>query len=729
MGNDNARAYLYRIHMALGVEKVPGEDITRFLEPYALNGCFAALAGYSQVNGQAELNKLWRIVMDAYGGVGAYWYDRRCMMHGLLQSDLINDDFLLAHAASVSNLDEYRVNQRGDTLLHFVAACGRHKPLKVLIDQYGFDINCRNFAGDTPLICAVRSGRGGNAIILLQTYKANAALAANNGETAMHWVIAFPDASVRPLTLDLIKQGADVDAMTTERICHSNYNGTLDNDFQMPGTPLAWAVNRNRTEAVKVLLEHGASPYYDGSTEVIGPLNWAAHFHRTACLELIVAAIKSRFMAKAAAAGGTPDPRNAVEYSPLLRYAVHSADKFSMIHRNGVVWLEALHGTLDFLREETTNIRHAPSFGAPNTTLFYFAVSIAHDEVLEYMLEHKWHSEDINRACGELLRTPVLEAVRWCRMPLVEMLLKYGADIHARGCNPYQPERKNWSALHVLAHEGHDRDTDALVERMLGYGLDVEGCERPVPTKSGEGKDATTNTGHNDNVSSTLPNHLQKALVLSPDSNGPDFTVETPLSVALRSNAFNLSTSLIAAGACMTATSTSAGLFSVPSPTTILGHMIISNARYSFPRLRYLLRQPDEPSSLFVIEPHCNLTALHRAALANRDVSTTLGARVARGDFDMDTNREILRELLLHFKSPAELDAVYEPESKTALMLAVRERNLGAVEELVAAGADVAVEDRNGCTVFDQVVSVIEQVPGMEAEMEPFLAILATAVQ
>ena len=292
----------------------------------------------------------------------------------------------------------------------------------------------------------------------------------------------------------------------------------------------------------------------------------------------------------------------------------------------------------------------------------------------------------------------MLEAVRWGRMSVVELLIEHGADIHARGSNPYEPKEKTWSALHVLAMEGHAEDR--IVKSLISQGLDVDGQEMPLPAPVKEVR-SEEGGSHPHNVIDSVP------------KKPSEYLVETPLSCALRSNAFSLCDTLIACGADLYATCTSAGLYSVSTPTTILGHLIISNSLYSLPRLRYLFRQ--EPSALtsvkpllFNVQPTLELSALHLAALVPSGVCTTDGTTVETGDFDFDTNREILHGLLSHFNAPEDLNARCQPDGNTALMVAVQQKNLGAVEELLVAGADREMANFGGKTALDLVVEQME---------------------
>nr|POE77886.1 serine/threonine-protein kinase shk2 [Quercus suber] len=720
LGNPHARAYLYRLHICLGISSVPGEDITQYLKDYGLHGFRAARNGYGSVISNEDNWNHIKLFMDGWGGVGADWYSANRMLHGLTQSKWIKDDFLISQAATISNVTEYKVNERGDSLLHFAAACGRDRSVRVLLDEYSFDVNMRNSAGDTPLICACRSGHLEATVILLDIYHADAGLSADNGETALHWLcgmISYFNYSILKLAQLMIANGANIEAKTTKRVCHGYFQGTIDTDFQMPGTALDWAVHDNRAHVVKALLDLGAEAHNVNDPHEMSPLAWAAHFHHHECLKFIIEALEERHEKQQLSNARQPGLGHDIMYAPLHRRAIHAADRFSMILRTGVNYLGNLKKTLDLLREKAKLISLPMQFGGHNQTLFYYAVMEAHDDVVGYMLEHDWHTNDINTPCGELLRTPVLEAVRWCRLPLVELLVKNGADIRAKGANPYYPEVRNWSALHILAHEGHDTDPERVVKGLLSLGVDIEGDSSYSSTIA----HGSTKQGYSEPSSSTVES---QTIDSSRDLNLLETLAETPLSCALRSNAFKLCNALIKYQASTTALRKSSGLHKVTHVTTILGHMIVSNARYSLPRIRYLFDQhPKDLDTLFIVEPERKISALHRAAMANDGVYTTFGTLVERSEFDMTTNHEILGELLKYFSDANSVNARCKLEGKTALMLALNLHNLGAAQLLVHAGADITITDDNGSSASDYAKVVADSLGSqIDADWQQLLA-------
>jgi len=244
--------------------------------------------------------------------------------------------------------------------------------------------------------------------------------------------------------------------------------------------------------------------------------------------------------------------------------------------------------------------------------------------------------------------------------------------------NPFSPEDCNWSALHIFAHEGHDIDL-AVVSRLVGLGLSPDG---PASANSLKGCDKQVTTTPFPEVSTlTLENGHAAA-----------HDIESPFAVALRHNAFNLAKELMSLGADPNHLANKSELFASDRPLTVLGHIIVSNARYSLARLNHLLNLEVNPVD-FIVEPSRNLTALHRCAMAFHDVHKRKGGVIPRAEFDMDTNADIMYELLMKWRQQDELDAVCGLDGSTALHLAVKEQNLAAINTLLEAGASTKVRN------------------------------------
>ena len=676
-----ACAYLHRIWDACGGGAPnPGEQ---YLYNYAAIGARPALLDLKRIGTKDQIAKVERWLSDTSGGVGATWYSDSEMLNGFTQGQWIKDEWCMEKVRSTEGpLANLVVNRRGDSVLHFVASCGRLTPFKALMSNHRMEINLQNPLGETPLLSACRAGQGGIVIFCLQIYKANASIAAHNGETALHWLTRFDDQYIEPMVADLIDQGANINAVTKEQIAHSEYPGRIDMDIQMPGPSMTWAVHDNRPYIVRTLLKHGADPLLVPAGASSSALEMAAYYHHHECLEIIIEHLEKRVTKKTV--DGEIDKRHALFYAPIVLAAEKAADKFSMILRGGRDYIKRLHATLDILRQKTEFIdfQKNPSVPLQNSLLFT-AVSRGHDEVVEYMLEKQWLIKDrINFPVGEHRGTPVLEAVRWNRPPMIKMLLEGGANIHAAAADPFDLNSDDWTALHVFAQEGHDKDLE-LVSILKGQGIPIDG----LVSSPGAIRPDDDITARVDDLSLA-----SKAL--------PTLSCETPFAVALRRNAFNLSAKLLSLGADPNSLSYASGLFKAPFPTTILGHIILSNARYSSARLRFLLHlESHEVHS--IVEPARKLTALHRSAMGCRDISHRTGGPVDAFEYDKHTNASIMYELLLKWKKPEELNAKCQIGGSTALHLAIEACNLDTVEELLQAGARADIVNDKGLTATE----------------------------
>ncbi|TVY64508.1 hypothetical protein Focb16_v015483 [Fusarium oxysporum f. sp. cubense] len=179
-------------------------------------------------------------------------------------------------------------------------------------------------------------------------------------------------------------------------------------------------------------------------------------------------------------------------------------------------------------------------------------------------------------------------------------------------------------------------------------------------------------------------------------------------------DAFHLADSLVSHGADLNFTTLSCGHLTLSNPTTILGHVIASNARNSIERLRYLLGSPSMRDGLhLIVEPARQRSALHRAAAAHIDVEfhgtdAAEAAELHWADVDWSANREIMNEILRHFNGPEQLYAVETSTGLSPMHLAVLAGNEAAVSLLLDHGArsDVPSEGVQGATAADTALGI-----------------------
>jgi len=711
-GHEPSNAYLYRVCRALDANFGVSEAVINQLARVSLQGSRTALEDLNRV-GPDNIPFITTSLKTALAGVGANFYSVNQMYYGLTHGywmKVFEDKARLSEKlGSLDSVPDFKVNRRGDRILHMAASCGRLLAIQILVDEYSVDVNQRNDQGETPLLCACRAGQVEVAHFLMSR-EADASAATPHNESALHWLISFQGEDVETIGLTLLACGADIRLTTTRNTSHSGFPGGIDVDHQAPGTPLTWAVHHNRPDIVQFLLEWAQDPSIC-LTKAMGlyppALGWAAHYHHVECLKLMVTALE--------------EARTFFTYNELIAAAAHSADVFSMILRHGLEYKVRLEATFDYLLSKSKTIYFSTGIGSFGNTLLYFAVSEAHDAVVEYLLssdvEHALalvgttSQEDeplrpaipdtkeaadvddaagaflrkhVNKACGPDKRTPLLEAVRWNRRPIAKLLLEHGADAKATSRNPFFT-RTDWTALHVFAHAGHDANLE-LVRDLIDNGVPVDGREA-------------------DNI-----------------------TTETPLTVAIKSNSFRLASALFSHGASMNALSLTSGFLVADYPMTVLGHIIASTARHSTSRLRYILFDcPTHDEVDFVVEPERKLTALHRAAWAYHDLSTTRSGGIdpmCREDCDMTTNREIMYELLTKFNTAEHLNMRCQIHRRTALHLAVEVGNVCAVSELVGMGADMSLEDEMGKTPLSFAESLLpraEDAQWTKAEMEEII--------
>jgi len=554
-----------------------------------------------------------------------------------------------------------------------------------LLEEGTLSVNQRNARGETALLCACRSGHA-DVVLLLLDNGADASLQALNGESPLHWLSSF-DPEVNPAMVgkDLIERGgARMDAFTTEPISHSPIFNSIDVDFQMPGTPLAWAVHDNNPQAVAFLLAKGADPLSRLKESETSPLQWAAFYHHTECLKLMIDHLEHTRDVPVDS-DGNKDCRYVVEFGPLVQYAIHAADNFSMILRNGASCLNMLESTLLYLREKTRLIRFKLD---GDDTLLHFAAREGHGEAIRFILAHNWLVNEINDPAGRFGRTAILESVRWNHISLFRGLRKHGADPCILSASPYDESETGrlWSALHLFADQAHN-DNLALVDDLLAAGVPVDGDR--------------------------------------------SHSIETPLNVSIRRNAFRLSDHLRAKGASLETTSRRSALLTSRWKLTILGHTVALNSRYCFDSLQYLLHAGAE----FLVCPERGLTALHLCAMVPEGLTYLDGTPLKRAEFDTPTSRMITRTLLEHFCSPEQLNArlpnvvpeallpqleqetndldgtleFFAEHGETALHLAVEVGNVQVVELLVSAGADKDLVCYNETLRFETASDIAER--------------------
>lgn len=709
-GHHVAQAHLWCMSKVTGGDAIVTERLLKMLEARAYNGSRAALRDIT-ILAPERAERIRAILRDVFAGVGAsYW--AADLIHGHTFPAWMNTfgdiSVLIKNLTNLNDKAGFKVNRRGDRILHMAASCGQSQAIEALLDNFpAFTVNQLNDVGETPLLSACRSGQKRVVEVLIQR-GADPTIVTTSKESPLHWLISFTEEEIEDVGQALIAKDAEIDLLSLRPLKYGDFQSGIDADKLPPGTPLTWAVHHDRPDIIKYLIRTAGTARICVTSPAghYSPMEWAAHYHHKQCLEEMVAAMKRDML------GFT--------YLQFLKAAVHSADMFSMVLRHGTNYMDRFRETMNYLSDEASGAAFATGIGGFGYTLLFYAITEGHDVAVEYLLspeterllQHIWElkkeaakdegdipirrygvysPEHINVPCGDAQRTPLLECVRWNRRKVFDLLIENGAEINAKSRNPFDGSQHAWSALHTFAHASHESDV-SLAERILELGEDVDA-------------------------------QLEGFVDL-----------ETPFLVALKNNAFNLAKLLLQNGADINFKCVSSGLIKLEYPTTVLGHIVASAARGSIARLRFLLGQhseshgeqakADKKKVDFLVEPERGVTALHRAAWAYKGVfdrvpdGTSPPVIVQRSQYDFSRNRDVMYELLQHFGASPDYMNARAGDSlgqRTALHFAVESCNLGAIELLMDHAADTRIKDADGNTALEVAVQSAQH-PGFQCD-------------
>ncbi|KAM0196438.1 hypothetical protein ACHAPC_000153 [Botrytis cinerea] len=531
-GHQAAQANAWRIARVTGSELATITSPQQILERQAFNGSRGALQDLAIIAPERAV-EVKRIIKVGLAGVGAS-FGSDDLLHGHTYGPSINSfrntTSMVENMRNIREIADYKVNRRGDRILHMAASCGKLRAVEALLDNFpSLTVDQLNDVGETPLLSACRSGHR-DIVESLLSRGADLTIATSSKESPLHWLISFNEDEVYVAGQALISAGAEVKSLTTKQINYSIFPSGIDFDNLPPGTPLTWAVHHDRPDIIKFLLSQPESARLCviNAPNDSSPLEWAAKYHHRHCLEAMIVAMKAQ--------------RVNFTYQEFLEAAVHGADMFSMIFRSGVQYLDRVKNTLDYLLQETHDASFGTGLGGFGYTLLYYAISEGYDLVVKFLLAPKteallrtgrerrravvndedgmsiprygvFSEEHINNPCGIELRTPLLECIRWNHHEIFDLLI-------------------------------------TRVRKIVEAGVEV---------------DAQFNESAD---------------------------LETPLLVALKNNALNIAQELLLRGANINAASISAGFITLEQLTTVLGHLAASAARGSIARMQLIFNQP-----------------------------------------------------------------------------------------------------------------------------------------
>lgn len=685
-----AAALVYRVHNAY--ERDVPDDINYLikLQNAAIHGSVAAYEDLRVVASELAPYVRYSLSHQTCGIGASIFWDVQCL-NGWSFADRDKLDWI-SEVLRLENdeLWKVRVNKRGDTLLHAAAALWIPWLLDTLLLERDFPLDVVNDVGETPLLCAVRSGANDMAHTLLDR-GAEPSIISSRGESPLHWVMSITEFGYARLIAKLVDKGAlptltcwadlcDYSANNIEAFHH--YSERLSR-----GTPLHWAICRKKAYLALKLLNMGAPTNFYGPSEAFyTPLEQAAHLHESNILRLLIdkTVTKPRTVAFATAYRatihsqpvGTPlvDEKTILRGLPeMIKAAINGSDRFLMLQRHGDRYRSRLRETFRILGEELKYIKFTRGVDNLDSTPLRYAVSWGYEEAVEQIIRYMDGGNDVDVRQGHMGWTPLCDAIRRNHRGIFRQLLDHGADVKVRVDNPGCAERYDWGLLHIAAQSVVLGDLTIVRELLTEqHGLKI-------------------------------------------DSYGtPHDPAESPLYTALEHDHFGLATLLRERGAKVNATSRyiSRGRMRLAYQTTILGRIIASCLRFSKHRLHYLLYPPPETPALtqqvdFIVVPNKGYTALHLSLMDYDDVDDDLLAPEEQGsqEWDGEVKDEIFRIVLERYDKQEEINMrtvdlnaeAGQSNGQTALHIAARKGNLPAVKLLVDNyGADVRATDGRG---------------------------------
>jgi ankyrin repeat protein len=446
-GDPVSRAVSYRAIVGFSESlpnSIPEKDIAQWLCRSIEMGCFGAkddfqhLIASQNTDTAATLKRWYQVAISrlrcftAGVGAGHFLDDRGNRLNPFSIEKMESFEVEIARLASGDGFDinDFALNIRGDSLLHFASTCGFREALNCLIQNFGkaLNINAINKDGETALLSATRAGQTETVRILL----ANGAdlRPSTSGENPLHWLAMFDLEDIPELALSMVQipmaTNSGANHTETRRLWLQQKASATKWSIYWgselpPGTPLHRAVHFKNLELVKSLLDLGADPL-EPSSDADGQsaIEMACAHHQAGILEVMLDKL------------GIADVNN-IPVQPLLHLALLSHDNFASFVVNGVNLKVDVLKTLLLLSSRGANpgLRDAriPGSNVTSTALFNAVLSKSQQSVELALSGALLTSPDLlNARCGEELLTPLHMAVQRGSLPMVKSLLDSGSD-------------------------------------------------------------------------------------------------------------------------------------------------------------------------------------------------------------------------------------------------------------------------------------------------------------
>ncbi|KAF4435171.1 serine threonine kinase [Fusarium acutatum] len=167
--------------------------------------------------------------------------------------------------ASSPNVEYFKPVSTPDPATYPVQAAtfGLSEHLSLFLDIFPDLVEAQNEVGETPLICAARHGNK-TCVEILVNSGARAGHVSYAGETALHWLVSFPDDVIETVGNLLFS----FESLSSSSLVEKSYIPSVAiGPTLVPGTPLHRAVALGRMSVVKFLFDREADCYSSGNVK------------------------------------------------------------------------------------------------------------------------------------------------------------------------------------------------------------------------------------------------------------------------------------------------------------------------------------------------------------------------------------------------------------------------------------------------------------------------------
>lgn len=323
--------------------------------------------------------------------------------------DLCNTDRLMQQLNNAGQtIDEIVVNLRCHRLLHCAASLGAIDIVNLLWSM-GADINILNDMEETPLLCAFRSGHT-NTIKFLIENGADLSKSSITGETALHWLVSLNESSIREIENLLAEQKAKL-PLEVVHIRKEENEYVLD--VHPTGTPLSWAVDANRLDIVRLLMNLGAKAINETK---MPPIVQAVSRHQAAIVEEFMRYDDVRCRINEYL---TPN-------GTLLADALNCDNRYRLLLLHGREYEKAAYETMGILIRNGANLSDINHFGQGALQM---ACAICDIGTIKWLLDNGCDSL-INEECNGI--TPLYQSMAAKKLDVFRLLIRRGARTDVR---------------------------------------------------------------------------------------------------------------------------------------------------------------------------------------------------------------------------------------------------------------------------------------------------------